>query len=196
MPKPRSPSSNSKPRYSEGGQALLDAAVRVFAAEGVGGLTYRAVAAEAGVTHGLVTYHFGSREALIHATLSRVAAKSVEQSAIHPDSRLLQHFLKELPTLTEETRGGSVAQFDLTVLACRDPRLGDEAREMYRQYIEATHEALTEFGIRPSDAMARLVFAAVDGLVLQQLLFDDPNATRQSLAALRELLKCLLPAEP
>ncbi|WP_416979825.1 TetR family transcriptional regulator [Streptomyces sp. T028] len=45
--------------YGEGRDALLIAAVRVVARDGLRKLTYRAVAAEAGVTHGLVAHHFG-----------------------------------------------------------------------------------------------------------------------------------------
>lgn len=53
--------------YGTGREALLNAAVRVVARGGLRKLTYRAVAEEAGVTHGLVVHHFGSRDALIEA---------------------------------------------------------------------------------------------------------------------------------
>lgn len=46
---------------------ILDAAVRVVLREGLTGLTFDAVAAEAGVTRGGMMYHFPARDALIQA---------------------------------------------------------------------------------------------------------------------------------
>jgi len=53
--------------------ALLDAAADLFAARGPAAVSVRDVAARAGVNHGLVHRHFGSKEALIAATLDRLA---------------------------------------------------------------------------------------------------------------------------
>ena len=184
----KSSAPRGRPRYSEGGEALLDAAVRVFSERGVGALTYRAVAAEANVTHGLVGYHFGSREALVHATLAKVAANSIEGSEILPASGELSDFLAELPAMTAADTDGAAAQFELAIVGYRDPELGAETRALYRRYIGVVAEALEQFGIEVDDPTARLVFAALDGLVLQQVIFGDAAQTEESLAVLRDLL--------
>ncbi|MGW2386907.1 TetR family transcriptional regulator [Streptomyces sp. NPDC001658] len=49
---------------------LLEAAVRVAARGGLRKLIYRAIAAEAGVTHGLVAHHLGSRDTLLEEARS------------------------------------------------------------------------------------------------------------------------------
>ena len=54
--------------------ALLDAAADLFAARGPAAVSVRDVAARAGVNHGLVHRHFGSKEALVTATLEQLAA--------------------------------------------------------------------------------------------------------------------------
>ena len=36
--------------------------------------------------------------------------------------------------------------------------------------------------------IARLVFAALDGLTLQQLLYDEPRRTEETISALRQML--------
>lgn len=54
--------------------ALLDAAADLFAAHGPAAVSVRDVAARAGVNHGLVHRHFGSKEALVAATLEQLAA--------------------------------------------------------------------------------------------------------------------------
>ena len=53
--------------------ALLDAAATLFAARGVAAVSVRDVAAHAGVNHGLVHRHFGSKHALFTAVLDRGA---------------------------------------------------------------------------------------------------------------------------
>ena len=45
---------------------ILNAAIRVVERTGVTGVTFDAVAAEAGITRGGLMYHFRSREALLH----------------------------------------------------------------------------------------------------------------------------------
>ncbi len=52
---------------------ILEAAVRVAAEHGVRGVTLEAVAAEAGVTRGGMTYHFHDREALAMAIQQHLA---------------------------------------------------------------------------------------------------------------------------
>ena len=63
---------------------ILDAAIRVIQRDGVTGVTFDAVAAEAGVTRGGMMYHFPSREALtasIHDHLARQWEASLVESA-------------------------------------------------------------------------------------------------------------------
>ncbi|MDP9021307.1 MAG: TetR family transcriptional regulator [Actinomycetota bacterium] len=53
---------------------IRDAAITRFAAEGVSATSVRAIAAEAGVSAGLVIHHFGSKEALRRACDEHVAS--------------------------------------------------------------------------------------------------------------------------
>lgn len=53
-------------------EALVAAATSLFAERGPGAVTVREVAARAGVNHGLVHRHFGSKDALVSAVLDRL----------------------------------------------------------------------------------------------------------------------------
>jgi AcrR family transcriptional regulator len=57
--------------------SILDAALVVIARSGFAGTTLRDVAAEAGVAHGLLRHHFGSREALLAAAFDRAAGGQI-----------------------------------------------------------------------------------------------------------------------
>src|SRR5690349_24381102 len=85
--------------YGEGREALLKAAVRVVARGGLRRLTYRAVAEEAGVTHGLVVHHFGSRDALIEAPLEHTIRTSLSTSALEPGTGQVADFAAGVPEL-------------------------------------------------------------------------------------------------
>ncbi len=55
-------------------EQILAAAYRVAARDGMAGLTVRAVAGEAGVSHGLVLFHFKRKDQLVAALLDGVLA--------------------------------------------------------------------------------------------------------------------------
>ncbi len=59
----------------------------------------------------------------------------------------------------------------------------------YSRFRATTGEALDRLGIHDSSgALARLVFAAIDGLALQQLLDDDAAASELAIRKLQDLL--------
>jgi AcrR family transcriptional regulator len=63
----RAPSSRQETPYHHGAlrDALLEAAERVLERDGLAGLTLRAVAREAGVSHAAPTHHFGDLTGLL-----------------------------------------------------------------------------------------------------------------------------------
>src|SRR5438552_12981604 len=88
------PRVKERPEYGAGREALLDAAIRVVARRGLRHLTYRAVAAEAGVTHGLVAHHFGSRDALLLAALRHSVQRSIEVTSLRPEGGSAEDFIQ------------------------------------------------------------------------------------------------------
>jgi AcrR family transcriptional regulator len=185
-----------RPQYAEGRDALLDAAARVVARDGFGGLTYRAVAREAGTTHGLVSYHFGSRDKLIHETVAKARREAIDASSLAPESERLEDFASDLAELAQEAPEAQVFQFELALEARRREELGPEVRALYDEYLAVTTRALASFEIDADPALVRLVFAALDGLTLQQLIYERPEETEASVAALQRLLHGLARTEP
>ncbi len=183
-----------KPRRGEGRDALLRAVLRAVAKHGFAGLTYRAVAAEAGVTHGLVSYHFGSLDAMITEALVLAADEAIRDSRVTVSSDELSAFADRISTLVSEHPDAQAYQFELTFEARRRPELASQVRALYENYYSVTERSLVELGIDRDQALTRLVFAALDGLVLQQLIFGDARATDASIERLQELLALLAKA--
>lgn len=177
-----------RPGYGEGKQALLDAAVRVVAQKGLRGLTHRAVASEAGVTQGLVAHHFGTRQTLIREAIRSAGIESIGSTLTPEHNPDLGHFVDGLQAFLDETVELQAFQYEIALEARRDAALGEEVTALYDAYIAATGESLEAVGIRADDTFTRLVFAALDGLSFQQLVYGRNAKTDACVAELRALL--------
>jgi AcrR family transcriptional regulator len=179
-----------RPRHGEGREALLRATVHVVAREGLRGLTYRAVAEEAGVANTLVAHHFGSRDALLQAALEWAAEQSIGISLLEPGTGRLEDFAAGLSELIAADAGMQAFQYELALEARRRPELAPAVERMYAGYIEATRRELMRLGLdEPSEDLARAVFALLDGIALQQTLFGDAARTDAVVERLRTLLR-------
>jgi len=178
--------------YGEGREALLNAAVRVVARGGLRKLTYRAVAQEAGVTHGLVVHHFGSRDALIEETLAHTVRASLNTSALEPGTGKVADFSAGLSGMVTADPDTQAFQYELLLESRRRPELLPQTRALYDEYFGATQRELDRMLSSGADrALTRLVFAALDGLVLHQLVFGELDVTDAALEELRSLLRLL-----
>jgi len=181
----------NRPGYGGGRQALLDAAIRVVAGKGLRGLTLRAVAAEAGVTHGLVRHHFGTRDALIEATVSYSAHISIDASSLEPGTGALDDIAAGLGGMVEGEVELQAFQFELLLEARRRPELLPHVRKIYDEYIDATRRELERAGFVDDPDLARITFAALDGLVLQQIVFGGAARTDGAVGRLHDVLLAL-----
>lgn len=187
-----SPGSRKRVHYGEGREALLSAAVRVVARGGLRRLTYRAVAQEAGVTHGLVVHHFGSRDALIEETLAHTIRTSMDTSALEPGTGKVTDFSSGVSEMVTADPDKQAFQYELLLESRRRPELLPQLRALYDEYFDATHRELGRMLPAGADrALARLVFAALDGLVLHQLVLGEPEVTDAAIEELRTLLRLL-----
>lgn len=186
------PRRRRKPGYGEGREALLEAAVRVVARGGLRKLTYRAVAQEAGVTHGLVVHHFGSRDALIEEAHAYAVRTSLSVSDVEPGTGRLDDFSAGLSRMVSADLDTQAFQYELLLESRRRPELRPQLRALYDEYLAATRRELSRMLPGGADpALTRLVFAALDGLVLQQLVLGGPEETDEAVERLRELLRLL-----
>ncbi len=182
-------------------RVILDAALRVVAAGGIDAVTHRRVAAEAGVALGSTTYYFGSRdEILLEAFRHYIANNSAMVAALasgYP-RRDLDSFLDLLVAATRrqfEDSAMVLAEYELILLAARNPELAEEYRAWQRTLVGHVAERLEQLGAeRPVDA-GRTLVAALRGFELDRLARAE-----QSFEELRQrlevLLHALLPAQP
>lgn len=182
-----SPAPQSK--YGTGKEALLRAAVGVVAAKGLRGLTYRSVAEAAGVNNTLVAHHFGSRDALIAAALDWAAEQSISASRLREAAALGHSFTESLLELLLAEPELQVFQYEMVLEARRRPELAEAVSALYENYVSALAEGLSSSGLTHNvQVVARTLFAALDGLVLQYLAGVDRALIAASLEEVHDVL--------
>lgn len=136
---------------------LLDAAFSVAVREGVGGLTVRAVAQEAEVSHGLVLFHFGRKE-LLMAELLEWLIDDMEALHVSDDLATFPRSLDQLH---------AVLQQEMSRLS-RQP-------EHTRLFLEFWAAGLQNAAIRDriSDELAR--YRAVFRTIMEAIIRSDPS---------------------
>jgi TetR/AcrR family transcriptional regulator, regulator of biofilm formation and stress response len=182
-----------KPAHGQGRDALLEATMRVVGRLGLDGLTNRIVAEEAGVTHGLVRHYFGTRDEMVREAFHLAVRRATERNVIESDSGSLDDFAAGLGGVVAAEPEEEAFQYEVLLAALRRPELLADVRETYADFFRVTAQELGLAGFdEPDDALARLVFAALDGLVIQQLLYGNARQTETAIIRLRELLKAAL----
>jgi TetR/AcrR family transcriptional regulator, regulator of biofilm formation and stress response len=170
-----------------GRQALINAAIAVVAEKGLRGLTYRAVAEKAGVTHALVTHYFGSRDTFILEALQSTVLEA--ENGFFKNDRSLDGFASHLSDFVAEKSDLLIFQYELMLESLRRPELVEPIRRMYRDVEKSTGEELSKLNVGGEDrGLVRLVVATLDGLFLRNLVDGDAERTQESVEILRELL--------
>jgi TetR/AcrR family transcriptional regulator, regulator of biofilm formation and stress response len=190
---PESGSRRDRPRYGEGREALLRAVIRVVANSGLRNLTYRAVAREAGVTHGLVAHHFGSRDALVEEALRYSLEASIDTTSLESGTGRIEDFVKDLAGSVEQEPEREAFQFELILESRRRPELRPLIETLYDHYRSAARRELARLGI-DDPAVADVAYAALDGMVFQQITIGSADATRVSVQTLRSMLLAVMKA--
>lgn len=152
-------------------------------------LTYRAAAEEAGVSHGLVAHHFGFRDALIEEAVAHAIRASLNSSTLDRAAEDPTDFAPGLADMVDATPDLQAFQYELLLEARRRPELLGRLRQLYEEYFAASHRDLAlMMGAPVEQGLSRLVFAALEGLVLHQLVFCERTVTEGALTQLRALL--------
>lgn len=176
---------------------LLDATLRVIAAEGPGAVTHRRVAAEAGLPLAATTYWFSSKEELIVEAYRVAAARDVDRvrefaaaCAATSPSDLAPRVAELIASELADQRATLMAAYALWLEAARRPELREIERAWTDEYTGVVADLLAAAGADDAGAAARLLIAAIDGLLLAELSRDEPTTE----AELRPLLERLVAA--
>jgi AcrR family transcriptional regulator len=158
--------------------AIIRATYRMMAGLGSHRLTLRDIAADAGVSKALLLYHFGTKEALIHAAMRWALEGTTERirRRIEPGMKgkeAITALLDAVFVSAEANRDFYLFYLDLIEYSARVPEF-DELSTMLTEIINGLYAEVIEAGVRDGsfqvvDAQlaARHMRALIEGTFLQ-----------------------------
>ena len=112
---------------------------------------------------------------MIHEALRWAVEHTLEVTHLATSTGRIDDFAADVPHALSESPEDAIFQFEVLLRALRSPELREDVRKSYDDYVAAISDSLRTVGVE-GQATARLVFAALDGLTLQQLLYEEPGA--------------------
>ncbi|MER7604660.1 TetR/AcrR family transcriptional regulator [Nocardioides sp. NPDC127503] len=178
-------------RSAGGRDALIDAAIALVAESGLTRLTYRSLAAKAGVTHGSVQHHFESIDAVLEAALSRCLEISLaplrEVDSAHGYIDTLVESVKIAPQV-------HAFQYQLILESKQRKSLRPYVKSLYENYWSLTEQSLKDMGLEPDMELVRAVYAIGEGIVFQIVALgpDDPAGAANAIAGFRRMFEPII----
>lgn len=170
---------------------LLRQAVQISRTDGLGAVTLRKVAADLGVTPGLVSHYFSSAEQLITAAFRTAATADLDCAR----ARMAQ---QATPTakidalmdyaLDESSREAGALWLEAWSLGRANPALAAEADELTEQWLACIAEVVRagnadgEFRAGDADLAARRLLTMIDGLGAQMVVRAVPPGELKHIA--------------
>ncbi|MEU3617927.1 TetR family transcriptional regulator [Streptomyces sp. NPDC006872] len=166
--------------FGEGRPAIVAAAVRLVAREGLGKLTYRALSAEAGVSVGSVQHHFSRVQDVLEDALKLCVDTSLSYF-VAPDSA--ENILENLLDSVREHPEVSAFMFEIFLEARRQPHLleiADRFRDLFRVRVRESFAALS---LEPDEPVVEALLATAEGMAYGYVMHGEahtPTTLKQS----------------
>src|SRR5579863_8850313 len=181
MTTPRPSSRAEQRRRTEA--RILDAASRVFVADGYERTTIRAVAAAAGVDAGLVMHYFGSKQKLYRRVIDDAPVPEVSGTPAEAADQMLA-------TLADRLASASVASLALLRSMLTNPEAASAASAAIARYEAQIAQAIPA---ADADLRAAIISAVTLGItVSRHLIKSDVLATADPAQVIRLLRPCVL----
>lgn len=205
MPGPRAPEEARR-------QQIVSAAYRVALRAGIAGVTLRAVAEEAGLSHGLVIFHFERKDQVISALLDHVLATTAmlqisedESREPHAPDRMRALLRRELARLARDPQSMRVF-FEYWALGVREGTIRKKIAEALERYRAAFRSMAAEMLVAPGDgsastdvtpdALAAIAVSLINGCAVQMMIDPARFDASAYLVAVESLIERLAPTAP
>ena len=165
-------------------EEILRATLQLIGARGPDAVTHRAVAQEADVPLAATTYYFASKEQLLEQALllaAREETERLERLVLDLAPRRLSPqewaaaVAAQISADVEEDPAKHVTLFELALEATRTSLLRPDVREWQAAHLRLAETACHAVGSPEPELDARIVVAALTGLMLEQLASGRPD---------------------
>lgn len=170
-------------RRQERGKArrrdILVATLALVRRGGIPAVTSRAVAREAGVPLGSLSYYFDGKDdlleqaLLLHVDEEVARLRDISEALAAEGEPDPQRAAAAFTSVLREGDLSTIAQFELYLEAGRNPALRAAAARCFAAYEDVVAQTLTAAGLPDAEHAAPLFVAFADGLGLRQLAAPD-----------------------
>jgi len=170
---------------------LLAKAVQISQAEGLSAVTLRRVAADLGVTPGLVSHYFSAAEQLITAAFRTAALADLTQAQSRVDAAptaLAKMDALMDYVLDDSSDDASALWLEAWSLGRRNAPLATEAKDLTDEWLACIAAIVRagaeggEFRVADVDVAARRVLTMIDGLGAQKVVRAVPSEEAKHIA--------------
>jgi AcrR family transcriptional regulator len=171
---------------------ILAAAFDVFVAQGFDGFTVRTVAREAGLSPGLVFFHFSSKDGLLVALLEAVLERTLDAQttvidpAMGPWDAVIRMIEVEIDGMVEQRR--AVELLFAFYFARRDRLFRDRIDDALVAYRETFVSVLGSIPGIDTESVAEIAFAIIQGSAMQVIRTPESFDPSRRLAIVRRLI--------
>ena len=172
---------------------ILAAAAEVIVRDGLAKVRMASIAREAGVSAGLLHYHFDTKELLFgevlrhsHAVSAELNQRALDDAGDDPAQRLSSFLDRCMPSDEQRAHEWLLWQ-ELDLLCLRDPHLGEIVSDLYEDLYTTVTEIIREginegaFGTTLDPRLlAETAVALTDGLGARVLANDPPLDVEQA----------------
>jgi AcrR family transcriptional regulator len=151
------------------------------------------VAAEAGVPLASTTYHFTSKDALVHEALELAIDRSI--AAVRRESappgpadpaQLVGRLLRLVDAITDDDQAPLAAQYELVLEAGRRPELRPLAERWNHGYLAGIESLAGSAGLPDPGQAAEILSNLIEGALLTQLSVPQDGFAEGPLRAMLE----------
>ncbi|MGY4708484.1 TetR/AcrR family transcriptional regulator [Mycolicibacterium sp. CBM1] len=192
---PRRPPGGSQQRAERTREAVLDETVRCVIEEGFAAASARHIAERAGVTWGVVQYHFGDRDGLLMAVVDRGFAELLDSLRRLPPPAGSQNIRARVELVVHAAWGvfsnpTSRAALEILIAtrAMRDKRATRHLIELQMAITDLSADIAEGLDSPHAAAVSDLIWATMRGLVIAQLVMAVPLDPSRELAALVDVI--------
>jgi len=172
---------------------VIEETIRCILEEGFAAASAKHITERAGVTWGVVQYHFGDRDGLLMAVVDKGFAELLDTLRGLPlDAENARDRTEFIVTAAWEAFSSPTSMAALEILiatrAMREEGAGQHLAELGRAFGKLGKHIGEGLDARHAAAIGNLIWAALRGLIVAQLVVPEPLDTRRERRALVDMI--------
>ncbi|KUH85874.1 MULTISPECIES: TetR/AcrR family transcriptional regulator [unclassified Mycobacterium] len=200
-PAPRRPPSGNQERAERTRRAVIDETVRYILDEGFAAPSVRRITGRAGLTWGVVQYHFGDLGGLLMAVVDQGLAELTdaleglrEQTVSLPTDRRTELVVDAMWQAFSSPTSMAALEVLISTRAARDSKVNARLSDTMRQFTELGRHLGEDLDAPQAMEIGNLIWATLRGIVLAQMVSPQPLDTSRDRRALIDVLNTYIRA--